>query len=219
MEGIRGCLSRLQRWFGRRAVAANGETAPLPKSVAAAQPALAEATESAAEAGLAGAASVAAFRVVEVVDAEFLAGALFRRRFATTDFPQTPKHFVAFHQGSDGNLRVLGYVHYEIWQQQAMGGGLVIDERAYRQLPAADRAALRAGGGVAELMLRESFALLPASLIAIWAYIGDALSEKVNRRVGFQPTGEQYIRVIWRRPLSASEQATWLQRVIGYGPF
>lgn len=159
------------------------------------------------------------FEVVEVADADFLAGALFRRRFATNDFPATPKHFVAFHRASDGALSVLGYVHFEIWKEQALGGGLVIDERAYRRLPAADRATLRAQGGVAEAMLRQSFALLPDTLIAIWAYIGDALSEKVNRRVGFLPAGEQYIRVIWRQPLSPAEQAAWLEQVVAYGPF
>lgn len=161
----------------------------------------------------------ALFCVVEVADAEFLVGDLFRRRFATDSFPASPKHFVAFYKSEDGGLLALGYVHFEIWEGQALGGGLVIDERAYRRVPAAERAAIRARGGVAEAMLRASFALLPADLVAIWAYIGDALSEKVNRRVGFLPTGERHVRVIWRNEPDAAGKARCLQRVVEYGPF
>lgn len=195
---------------------------------ASAKPVGEAATEAATEAAMADGAGEAKavlrdfsalFCVVEVGDAEFLVGDLFRRRFATDSFPATPKHFVAFYKTEDGALLALGYVHFEIWEGQAMGGGLVIDERAYRRVPAADREAIRAHGGVAEAMLRASFALLPAELVAIWAYIGDALSEKVNRRVGFLPTGERHVRVIWRNEPDAAGKARCLQRVVEYGPF
>ncbi len=63
----------------------------------------------------------ALFQVVEVADADFLVGDLFRRRFGTDSFPRTPKHFVAFYRDASGGLLPLGYVHFEIWEGQAMG--------------------------------------------------------------------------------------------------
>lgn len=201
-------------WTWMKSWLARAEKTPTTQAQALAVPAVVEALPAVAARDFA-----ALFGVVEVAEADFLVGDLFRRRFATDSFPASPKHFVAFYRHEDGALLPLGYVHFEIWEGQAMGGGLVIDERAYRRVPAADREAIRARGGVAEAMLRQSFALLPADLVAIWAYIGDALSEKVNRRVGFVPTGERYVRVIWRNEPDEAGKAYWLQRVVEYGPF
>lgn len=159
------------------------------------------------------------FQVIELSDAELFAGDLFRRRFATDSFPASPKHFIAFYKAHDGSFLPLGYVHYEMWNQQAMAGGLVIDERAWRLLPAADRSLIRERGGVAELLMTLSITQLPLHTMAVWAYIGDKLSEKVNVRVGFRATNEQYIWVIWKQDLSAAEKATWIEQVVQYGPF
>ncbi|NLY16458.1 MAG: hypothetical protein GXZ05_08770 [Gammaproteobacteria bacterium] len=159
------------------------------------------------------------FRVVELSEAEFFAGELFRRRFATNTFPCNPKHFVAFYKSRDGSCLPMGYVHYEMWNQQAMAGGLVIDERAWRLLPALERSLIREHGGVAELLMKQSITQLPAHTLAVWAYIGDQLSEKVNFRVGFRATGEQYIWALWKQELSLSEKDAWLKQVVEYGPF
>lgn len=159
------------------------------------------------------------FRVVEVTEADFLVGALFRRRFATDSFPDSPKHFVAFYKGVDGTLLPLGYVHFEIWEGQAMGGGLVIDERLYRRMPPGDRDMIRANGGVAEALLRASIALLSDDLIGIWGYVGDKQAEKVDLRVGFRHTGRLHLMVIWRNEPDEAGKAYWIERAAAYGPF
>lgn len=159
------------------------------------------------------------FRVVELSEAEIFAGELFRRRFATDSFPLGPKHFIAFYKAHDGSFLPMGYVHYEMWNQQAMAGGLVIDERAWRLLPACERNLIRERGGVAELLMKQSIAQLPASTLAVWAYIGDKLSEKVNFRVGFRATAERYIWVIWQHDLAPAEKQSWLEKIVEYGPF
>lgn len=159
------------------------------------------------------------FCVVEVGEADFLVGSLFRRRFGCDSFPQTPKHFVAFFKQADGSLLTLGYVHFEMWQQQALCGGLVIDERAWRLLPAPERMLLRQQGGVAEMLLRASFDQLPDDLIAIWGYVGDKQAEKVDLRVGFRHTPVEHVMVIWRSDSSDAEKALWLQKVADLGPF
>lgn len=159
-------------------------------------------------------------RVIEVDDAEALVGALFRRRFGIDSFPAEPRHFVGFYKASDGALLPLGYVHHQIWENNSLCGGLVIDERLYRRLPAADRAQIHAAGGIAEAMLRGSFALLDEGLVAIWAHVGNPQSEKVCLRVGYRRTATDYVMVIWRQPeLSAEEKAAWIKRVEAYGPF
>lgn len=159
------------------------------------------------------------FRVAEVCEAEFFVGDLFRRRFATDSFPGSPKHFIAFYKNHDGSFLPLGYVHYEMWNQQAMAGGLVIDDRIWRLLPVFERGLIREQGGVAELLMTRSIAQLPSQTKAVWAYIGDKLSAKVNFRVGFRPTEEQYIWVIWQQDLSQDEKQSWIEQIVEYGPF
>lgn len=181
--------------------------APRPSAV---DEALAQADAGAAE----------AITVIEVGDAEFLVGDLFRRRFNTSAFPDYPRHFVALAKTAGGELLPLGYVHHTMWNDCALCGGLVIDNRLYRRLRPATREAVRREGGVAELLLRRSFALLPDDLVAIWGYVGDKQAEQVDLRVGFRHTGARHVMVVWRRnDLSEDEKADWIRRVVELGPF
>lgn len=160
------------------------------------------------------------FQVLEVEDAEPLVGDLFRRRFRTDSFPDEPFHYVGWCELPGGERIVLGYVHYYIWKGCALCGGLVIDERKYRNLPLELRQALRRLGGMAEFMLRESFAMLPPETKAIWGRIGDRQSEVVCRRAGFEKTAEQYIFVVWRdHSLSEDQKQELVRQVAAIGPF
>lgn len=160
------------------------------------------------------------FFVIETDQAEVLVGDLFRRRFNTDSFPEQPCHFVALAKLADGSLLTLGYVHFTLMGEGAMCGGLVMDERHYRKLPPPIRHTIKRAGGVAEILLRESFKLLPDDLIAIWGYVGNKQAEKVDLRVGFEHTDAAHIMVIWKSTeLSASERQFWLDRVVALGPF
>ena len=158
--------------------------------------------------------------VMEVDGAEVLVGDLFRRRFRTDSFPNRPRHFVGFYSCLDGSLLPLGYVHHQEWNGNSLCGGLVIDERMYRRIPAMDREVIHGAGGVAEAMLRGSFALLDEGVIAIWAHVGNKQSEKVCLRVGYRRTDSEYVMVIWlRQGLTEAEKAAWVRRVTEHGPF
>ncbi|MDR2689930.1 MAG: hypothetical protein LBB76_09265 [Azoarcus sp.] len=158
--------------------------------------------------------------VVEVDNAEFLVGDLFRRRFNTDTFPEFPHHFVALARCTNGKLIPLGYCHCGEWQGNGLGGGLVIDERHYRRLPPSIRKAIRQDGGLAELLMREAVARMSGDLVAIWGYVGDKQAEKADLRVGFHHTSHPHIMVIWRRPgLTDAEKEDWLRRIIALGPF
>ena len=106
-------------------------------------------------------------RVEEVSDAEFFIGDLFRRRFHG-DPPNYPRSFVAFYQPVRARLEAVGFVHYLAHEDSYLCGGLVIDDRRYRQMPAQHRKVIKDAGGIAEKMLRVTFARL-ANAPAIWA--------------------------------------------------
>jgi hypothetical protein len=159
-------------------------------------------------------------QVIEVDSAEFLVGDLFKRRFNTATFPQEPHHFVAFVKLPNASFLTLGYVHYYPQDEDALCGGLVIDERNYRKLPHDYRTEIKLSGGIAEVLLRASFSKLPKTIKNIWGYVGDPQAEKVDLRVGFEKTHHQYIFVIWGDPeLSEREKNGRIQKIADIGPF
>ena len=159
-------------------------------------------------------------QVIEVDSAEFLVGDLFRRRFETDSFPQEPRHFVALAKMDDGTFLPLGYVHYSYWNGCALCGGLVMDDRNYRRLSSAARKAIRAAGGIAELLLGRSFSMLPNDLLAIWGHVGNPQSEKVCLRVGFVRVNSPYLMAVWRdERLSEADRADLVRQAEMIGPF
>jgi hypothetical protein len=156
-------------------------------------------------------------RVDEVADAEFYAGDLFRRRFGHEP-PSFPRHYVAFYRASRSSYWPVGYVHFSEFEDMMLCGGMVIDDRLYRRLPAAHRSLLKQAGGIAEIMLRETFARL-RSAPAIWGYVGDKQAEAVDLRAGFRHTHHPHVMVAWNRDLPEAEKAARIERVIALGPF
>jgi hypothetical protein len=156
-------------------------------------------------------------RVEEVTDAEFYAGDLFRRRFRN-DPPLHPRHYVAFYREGRARYWPIGYVHYSAFEDSFLCGGMVIDDRLYRRIPGPHRQLIKQSGGIAELMLRESFARL-AHAPAIWGYVGDKQAEEVDLRAGFRHTHHPHVMVVWNRDLPEAEKAARIERVIALGPF
>lgn len=156
-------------------------------------------------------------RVEETHDAEFYAGDLFRRRFGG-DPPDYPKHYIAFYRAGRTTYMPVGYIHYTVFEDSYLCGGMVIDDRLYRRIPAPHRKLIKEAGGIAEIMLRETFARL-AHAPAIWSYVGDKQSEKVTVRAGFRHTQHPHVMVVWNRELPEAEKTERLERVIALGPF
>ncbi|MGE5089061.1 MAG: hypothetical protein ACM3QY_08025 [Candidatus Levyibacteriota bacterium] len=156
------------------------------------------------------------FSICEIGDPEALAGDLFRRCFRH-DPPRVPRNYVA-RVVQDGEQHTIGYVHMHPLDDMFLCGGMCMDDRVFRRLPAARRAALKAAGGVAEQMLRHGFAELSHAQ-AIFGYVGDRRAERVDLRAGFVHTGVRYLIVHWPRPLPEAEKAARVQRVADIGPF
>ena len=207
-------MSLLKRLFGESSAAPQPPPAAAPTPVAIpAAPAAVESAEPPIEASSIG----DILHVDEVGDAEFYAGDLFRRRFRS-DPPAYPRHFVAFYREGRTRYRSLGYVHYSPFEDTFLCGGMVIDDRAYRRIPAPHRAIIKSAGGIAELMLRTTFARLAAAP-AIWGYVSDKQAEEVDLRAGFRHTHHPHVMVVWNRELPEAEKAARLERVIALGPF
>jgi hypothetical protein len=156
-------------------------------------------------------------RVEETTTAEFFAGDLFRRRFGGAP-PDYPRHFVAFYRAGRSVYWPIGYVHYTAFEDSFLCGGMVMDDRLYRRVPGAHRQLIKQVGGVAERLLRETFARL-ADAPAIWGYVGDRQAEAVDVRVGFRHTRHPHVMVVWKRELPDSEKEARLDRVVALGPF
>src|SRR5262249_22945864 len=149
--------------------------------------------------------------------AEYFIGDLFRRRFHH-DPPDYPKHYVAFYRATPARFVAVGYVHHSTWEDVYLCGGMVIDDRAYRRIPAAHRKIIRDAGGIAEKMLRDTFARL-AHAPAIWGYVGDKQALDVDLRAGFIRTDHPHIIVRWNRELPEDEKTARMGRVVALGPF
>ncbi|MGH6740652.1 MAG: hypothetical protein ACREDY_16775 [Bradyrhizobium sp.] len=156
------------------------------------------------------------FKVVEIDDAEAYAGALFRRCFRGAP-PDSPRHYVARAEAA-GQERTIGYIHYRRLDDIYLCGGMCIDDRMLRRLSPDRRARLKAAGGVAEQMLRYTFADL-ADAKAIFGYVGDKRAERVDLRAGFQHTGVKHLIVFWPRHVCEVEQRALVERVATLGPF
>jgi hypothetical protein len=155
--------------------------------------------------------------VQEVAAADFFAGGLFRRKFRVPP-PDFPMHFVSFYRAAPSDVRVVGYVHYSEFEDGYLCGGLVIDDRLYRRMPSAHREAIRKDGGIAEHLLRASFARL-GHAAAIWGYVGDSRAERVDERVGFRRTDHPYVMVCWMRDLPDADKRARIARVVALGAF
>jgi hypothetical protein len=156
-------------------------------------------------------------QVEEVASAEFYAGDLFRRRFGG-DPPDYPRHFVAFYRASRGIYQSAGYLHYSPFEDSYLCGGLVIDERIYRQMPGEHRKLIKTYGGIAEYLLRQTFPRL-SDAPAIWGYVGNKQAEAVDLRVGFVHTAHKHIMVVWNREISDEEKQARLEKIMKIGPF
>ena len=160
-------------------------------------------------------------RVVEVSDAAPFVGNLFQRKFGAPP-PDYPRHFVSFYapQGSDEAL-ALGYYHQTKFENSYLAGGLVINERAYRQLPKTHRHQIKEAGGIAEHLSIKTFELLGDQVDAIWGHVGNPQAKKVDIRVGgLQISNSEHLMVLWRNNnLSERGKQALTQKVAALPPF
>jgi len=156
-------------------------------------------------------------RVEEVGDAAFFVGDLFRRGFGG-DPPDYPRHFVALYKASPTVFVALGYLHYTTFDDVALAGGLVVDERARVRMPAAHQLLLRDAGGVAAILFRLTFPRF-AALPALWAYVGDREVRRTFEHAGFAAVHDSHVMVRWNRDVDSGERTARIAHIRSLGPF
>ena len=156
-------------------------------------------------------------RVIETVEAEQYIGELFRRKLGG-DPPDYPRHFVALYSSDSAAWQAVGYVNF--WQRNSafMGGGLVIEDRAYRTMPKSHRELIKAHGGIAQILLGGSLKMLPDNDV-VWGYVADTQAERVDIRVGFEHTHIEKIIAYWTKPHLAKEKHRLTEEIATVGPF
>lgn len=158
------------------------------------------------------------FDVIEIEDGRAVAGALFRRRYRE-DAPDFPHHIVGFWRSPDGDRMPLCYIHFSPAGEILLGGGACTDDRLLRRLPAGQRAALRAAGGVYHRTLARSVELFAGRYRAIFGYCGDALAERVDRAVGFRSTPYRHLLVYFTQPVEPAHGQRLIDQAHAVGPF
>jgi len=158
-------------------------------------------------------------RTWEVNDARVLAGDLFKRCFGH-GIPDYPRHFVLVYSppAGTGELAVVAYVHQTPYGDVHLGGGMCVDERAYRRMPRPLFAQVREQGGLATIVTRDSVAMLGDSL-ASFGHVGESRARAADLRTGYVDTGLPHLMVMWRKPLDDAQKARIIDRVDAHGPF
>lgn len=156
-------------------------------------------------------------QIVEVRNAAPFVDSLFQRRFGSPA-PSFPRHFVALYSADRINWQAICYGHYTRHGEDYLGGGLVMDNHLYRRVLPEHRQRITEIGGIAELLLHESIAVLH-DCDAIWGYVGDKQAKAVDLRAGFESTHHPYLMAVWRKPLSEKKKRQKVDSIAALGPF
>jgi len=154
------------------------------------------------------------FAMRELPQASPGAVSLFRAKFGT-DPPDCPRHFVAL-STDDGS--VCGYIHFRTFEPHVyLCGGLLVDQRVYRRLPANVRARVKGVGSLSRWLSDTAIGMLGPKR-AVLAYTGNLSSRRDALALGFEETSYPFVLVQWHSE-PPSERPALLARVAGNGPF
>jgi hypothetical protein len=156
--------------------------------------------------------------ITEIDDAEFLVGALFRRKFASLP-PDFPRHLVALYKPGDGSVKLAGFSHMRPFGDVYLSGGSCSEGETIRTMDAAHREAIYAAGGVWYLILKYAFEKYADDCDAFFGHCGDARALVVAQAAGFIKTEFPPIIVNWHKPLHENIRRALTAKVVALGPF
>jgi hypothetical protein len=156
--------------------------------------------------------------ITEIDDAEFVAGDLFRRKFAAPP-PDVGRHLVALYGDVRSGMRLAGYSHMLPFGDVYLSGGSCSNGDTIRAMDPGHRAAIEAAGGVWYLVLKYAFARYAACCDAFFGHCGDARALEVASAAGFIGAGHQHLIVHWHKPLHENIRRALVAKVHALGPF
>lgn len=155
--------------------------------------------------------------LIEVDDAEPMAGALFKKAF-NANIPDFPKHFLLLATDGSELTVTLGYGHVTKLHNIYLGGGMCVNSRALKHLPKPVRQDLSQQGGVAFTLVSKIVNSLD-DCDAVFAYVGHRAAYKIDLAVGFIQTQYDHLIVYWKKHLDESTQEELIELAHQQGPF
>ncbi len=155
--------------------------------------------------------------LIEVDNAEPMAGALFKKSF-NAQIPDFPKHFVLLATDGSETSLTLGYGHVTKHQNIYLGGGMCVNSQALRHLPRSIRRKLSQQGGAAFTLVDKIVKTLD-DCDAVFAYVGHKAAYKIDLAVGFKQTQHEHLIVYWKKNLNKKIQAEIIELAHQQGPF
>ena len=132
--------------------------------------------------------------------------------------PENWRQYVAVYHPPGAARETVGFCNWIRYGDAYLGGGLCVDEMAYRRMDPEDFRYCRGRGGIAQMLIDLAAHEL-GDCPALFGYVGDRKSMAVSLRSGFERTGHPYVIAKWLRPLSPIEKRTMVERIAAIGPF
>lgn len=156
--------------------------------------------------------------ITEVDDAAFLAGDLFRRKFAAPP-PDVGRHLIALYGDPRESVRLAGYSHMRPFGDVYLSGGSCSNGETIRAMDPAHRAAIEAAGGIWYLVLKYAFTRFADDCDAYFGHCGDRRALEVATAAGFVSAGHEHLIAHWHKPLHENIRRALVAKVHALGPF
>ncbi len=156
--------------------------------------------------------------ISEVDDGDFLAGALFQRKFGSAP-PDFGRHLVALYRDDSGAHHVAGYSHMRPFGEVYLSGGSCSNGATIQRMSPAQRDAVYAAGGVWHLVLQYAFHRYANECDAFFGHCGDRRALEVAFGAGFVAAGPEHLIAYWHKPLHENIRRALIAKVAALGPF
>lgn len=156
--------------------------------------------------------------ITEIDDADFMVGALFKRKFAAPP-PDVGRHLVALYRDDSGALLLAGYSHMRPFGEVYLSGGSCSEGETIRALKPDHRAMIQQAGGVWYLILKYAFARYADCCDAFFGHCGDPRALEVATAAGFVAAGPVHLIAHWHKPLHQNIRRALVAKVQALGEF
>jgi hypothetical protein len=157
------------------------------------------------------------FRMQELISTPASVDKLFRRSFGHK-IPRYPRHFALWFERPGRAPVPAAYIHQLPFDIVYLAGGMCVDASIYRQLDKETFRAVRDAGGLATIIMTDTYAMLGDSP-AVFGHVDEPRARQADYRAGMIDTDRAHLMVYWRRELPEPEKRRLIDLVARHGPF
>jgi hypothetical protein len=159
----------------------------------------------------------ALFRTEELESTPASVDELFLRSFGH-GIPRYPRHFVLWYENGGASPLPAAYIHQLPFHDVHLAGGMCVDASVYRRLDRDVFRAVRDAGGLATLIMTDTYAMLGDSP-AVFGHVNEPRARQADYRAGMVDTDREHLMVYWRRDVSDAEKRRLIDLVASHGAF